>query len=154
MAATIYWLTLYNRSFNAYVMCHSQSLNHWGRPTHICVSKLTIIGSDNGLSPRRRQAIIGTNAGILSVEPLGTNFSGILIEIHTFSFKEIQWKMAAIISRLQCVNTRNGQTSPVFVRLRNHWVNSAHLGVRRISTFVLPTLLSLLGFHCYAVRSC
>ena len=31
---------------------------HWGRVTHICVSNLTIIGSDNGLSPGRRQAII------------------------------------------------------------------------------------------------
>ena len=40
-------------------------LTHWGRVTHICVSKLTIIGSDNGLSPGRRQAIIWTNAGIL-----------------------------------------------------------------------------------------
>ena len=35
--------------------------------THICVSKLTIIGSDNGLSPGRRQAIIWTNAGILFI---------------------------------------------------------------------------------------
>ena len=33
-------------------------LTHWGRVTHICVSKLTIIGSDNGLSPERRQANI------------------------------------------------------------------------------------------------
>ena len=33
-------------------------LTHWGRVTHICVGKLTIIGSDNGLSPERRQAII------------------------------------------------------------------------------------------------
>ena len=39
-------------------------LTHWGRVTLICVSKLTIIGSDNGLSPGRRQAIIWTNAGI------------------------------------------------------------------------------------------
>ena len=43
--------------------------------------KLSIIGSDNGLSPGRRQAIIWTNAGILLIEPLGTNFSEILIEI-------------------------------------------------------------------------
>ena len=49
--------------------------------THICVSKLTIIGSDNGLSPGRRQAIIWTNAGILLIWPLGTNFSEISIEI-------------------------------------------------------------------------
>ena len=33
-------------------------LTHWGRATHICVGKLTIIGSNNGLSPGRRQAII------------------------------------------------------------------------------------------------
>ena len=54
-------------------------LTHWGRVTHICVSNLAIIGSDNGLSPGRRQAIIWTNAGILSIGPFGTNFSEILI---------------------------------------------------------------------------
>ena len=36
----------------------SHTLTHWGRVTHICVSKLTITISDNGLSPGRRQAII------------------------------------------------------------------------------------------------
>ena len=51
---------------------------------HICVSKLTIIGSDNGLSPERRQAIIRTNAGILLIGPLGANFSEILIKIYQF----------------------------------------------------------------------
>ena len=43
----------------------------------MCVSKQTIIDSDNGLSPGRRQAIIWTNAGILLIETLGTNFSEI-----------------------------------------------------------------------------
>ena len=33
-------------------------LTPWGRVTHIWVDNLTIIGSDNGLSPGRRQAII------------------------------------------------------------------------------------------------
>ena len=33
--------------------------------THMCISKATIIGSYNGLPPRRRQSIIWTNAGIL-----------------------------------------------------------------------------------------
>ena len=42
-------------------------LTHWGRVTQICVGKLTIIGSDNGLSPARRQAISWTNAGILLI---------------------------------------------------------------------------------------
>ena len=63
--------------------------------THICVSKLNIIGSDNGLSPGRRQAIIWTNAGILLIEPLGTNFSEILSQIHPFSFKKIHLKMSS-----------------------------------------------------------
>ena len=70
-------------------------LTHWGRETHICVGNLTIIGSDNGLSPGRRQAIILTNAGILLIGPLGTNFSEILIEIQTFSFKKMRLKVSS-----------------------------------------------------------
>ena len=81
-------------------------LTHWG--THICVGSLTIIGSDNGLSPGRHQAIIWTNAGILSIGPLGTNFGEILIEINAFSFKKMHLKnvckMASILSRPQCIH--------------------------------------------------
>ena len=69
-------------------------LTHWGRVTHICVSKLTIIGSDNGLSPGRCQAIIRTNAWIL-FRTLGINFSEILSEIHTFSFKKMHLKISS-----------------------------------------------------------
>ena len=43
--------------------------------THICVGNINIIGSDDGLAPSMRQAIILTNAEILSIGPLGTNFS-------------------------------------------------------------------------------
>ena len=50
-------------------------LTHWGQVAHICVGKLIIIGSDNGLSPERRQAIIWTNAGVSLIGPLLTNFS-------------------------------------------------------------------------------
>ena len=67
-------------------------LTHWGQVTHICISKLTIIGSDNGLSPKRRQAIIWTNAGILLIGSLGTNFGEILTEIHIFPLKEMHLK--------------------------------------------------------------
>ena len=70
-------------------------LTHWGRVTHIWVGKLTIIGSDNGLSPGRHQAIIQANAGILLIGPLGTNFSEILSEIHIFSFKKIHLKLSS-----------------------------------------------------------
>ena len=71
-------------------------------------ANLPTIGSDNGLSPDRRQAIIWTNAGILLIGPLGTNLSETLSEIHTFSlnknaFENVVWKTAAILSRPQCV---------------------------------------------------
>ena len=73
----------------------TERLTHWSRVTHICVSKLTIIGPDNGLSPGRRQAIIWTNDGILLIGPLGTNFSEILIEMYIFSFKKMHLKMSS-----------------------------------------------------------
>ena len=63
--------------------------------THICVGNLTIIGSDNGLSPGRRQAIIRTNGGILLIGYFGTNFSEILVGIQTFSFKKMHLKMSS-----------------------------------------------------------
>ena len=78
-------------------------LTHWGRVMHKCVSKLTTIGSDNGSSPVRRQAIIWTNAGILLIGPLGTNFSEILIEIHIFSFKKMHLKTSSAKWRLFCL---------------------------------------------------
>ena len=71
------------------------TVTHWGRVTHICVSKLTIISSDNGLSPGRCQAIIWTNAGILLIRSIGTNFSEIFKKIHTFSFKKMHLKMSS-----------------------------------------------------------
>ena len=70
-------------------------LTHCGRLAHICVSKLSTIGSDNGLSPDRRQAIIWTNTGILLIRPLGTNFNDILIEINIISFMKIHLKMSS-----------------------------------------------------------
>ena len=82
---------------------HHLNLTHWGRVTHICVGNLTIIGSDNGLSPDRRQAIIWTNTGILLIGPLGTNFSEILIGIQTFSFKKINLKMSSAKWRPFCL---------------------------------------------------
>ena len=78
-------------------------LTHWGWVTHLCDSKLTIIGSDNGLSPERRQAIIWTNAGLLLIGPLGTNFSEILIKILTFSFKKMRLKVSSAKRRPFCL---------------------------------------------------
>ena len=56
--------------------------------THICVSKLTTIGSDNGLSPGH---YIWTNAGILLIGPLRTNFSEILIKINPYISRKCIW---------------------------------------------------------------
>ena len=63
-----------------------------------------MIGSDNGLAPERHHAIIWTNAGILLIGPLGTNFSEILIEIQTFSLKKMHLKM----SSAKCCSFRLG----------------------------------------------
>ena len=94
----LYYPGLFIGSWNS-----QRDLTHWGWVTHICVSKLTIIGSDNGLSPARRQAITYTNAGILLIWPLGTNFSEILIGIQTFSFMEIHLKMSSAKWRSICL---------------------------------------------------
>ena len=87
------------------IYCHRwySALTHWGRVAHICVGKLINIGSDNGLSPGRRQAIIWTNAGILLIGHLGTNFNEILIGIQTFSFKKMHLKMSSAKWRPFCL---------------------------------------------------
>ena len=87
-------------------------LTHRGRVAHICVAYLTIIASDNGLSPSRRQAIISTNAGILLIGSLGTNFNEILIEIHTFSLKKIYLKMSSGECRPFCLGLNELKQHP------------------------------------------
>ena len=80
---------------------------------YICISKLTIIGSDDGLSPGHRQAIIWTNAGISLIGPLGANFSEIMIKMKAFSLtnlnlKVLSAKVAAMSSRPKCVKKEVG----------------------------------------------
>ena len=81
----------------------SCALTHWGQVTHICVSEVTIIGSDNGLSPGRRQAIIWTNDRILLIRTFRTYFKEIVSEIHTFSFKKMHFKMSSGKWRPSCL---------------------------------------------------
>ena len=69
----------------------------------MCVSKLTTIGSGNGLSPRRRQAIIWTNAGILLIRPLRSKFSEILIKVHMFLFKKMNLNISSAEWRPFCL---------------------------------------------------
>ena len=63
--------------------------------THICLSKITIIGSDNGLSPGQRQAIFWAIVGVWLIGLLGANFTEILIDIFIFSFKKIHLQMSS-----------------------------------------------------------
>ena len=100
------YITLWTKTRNKslwYYDIDIMVLTHWGRVTHICVGKLNIIGSDNGLTPGRLQAIIWTNAGILVIGPLGTNFSEISSEISTFSFKKMRLKVSSAKWRPFCL---------------------------------------------------
>ena len=81
-------------------------LTDWGRVTHTCISKLTIIGPDNGLLPGRGQAIIWTSAGILLIWTLWTNLNlkqNSYIFIQENAFENVVCIMTAILSWPQCV---------------------------------------------------
>ena len=98
---------------------------HWGRVTRICINKFTIIGSDNDLSPSRRQAIIWTNARILLIRPF-TNFSEILIEIHIIliqqnAFENVVCEMSAILSQPQCINSLRPSDAYMHLWSNHHW---------------------------------
>ena len=115
-------------------------LTHWGRVTHICVSELTIIVSDNGLSPGRRQAIIWTNVGILLIGPYGTTFSEILIEILIFSFTKMSLKVSSAKWGPFCLslNVLNMAIWSIEVLLEIYrWVFTTHQVTSRILPFLL-----------------
>ena len=79
---------------------NSITLTHLPLVPHICESVNQVsIGTDNGLSPIWRQAIIWTNAGLLSIGPLGTK-----LFIHKNAPENIVCEVAAIFSRGRWVN--------------------------------------------------
>ena len=110
------WWFLWNGPFktNPMKFLTKYHLTHWGQVTHVCIGNLTIIGSDNGLAPTRRQAIIWTNAGILLIGPLGTNLSQILITFHTFPCKKMHLKRLSVKWQpfCQCVKKLYLKISP------------------------------------------
>ena len=122
-------------------LVQSGHLTHWGRVTHICVNKLTIIGSDNSLSPGRCQAIIWTNAGILLIGHLGTNFSEILIEIYTFSFKKMHLKMLSGKWRPSCLGLN------VLMSRDWTWLGRVSIGNSRHFAHGLDKLMILICWH-------
>ena len=102
-------------------------LAHWGRETHICIGNLAIIGSDNGLSPGQRQAIIWTNNGLLLLGSLGTHFNEIWNRIQQISLKKIHLKMSSEKCLPSCLGlnvlTHCGLVTPYGNRdLRQHWL--------------------------------
>ena len=60
------------------------------------------IGSGNGLSPARRQAITWTNADFMSIRTSGTNFSVIRIKIQHFSFTKMHLNLLSATWRPFC----------------------------------------------------
>ena len=121
-------------------------LTHWGRVTHICVSKLTSITSDNGFSTGRHQAIIWTNAGILLIGPWGTNFSEILIAIQTCSFKKLLLKTSSAKWRLFCFGLNELKTSyqfiivlPISMAWHGLWFTCAFYEARHHNWLELPS---------------
>ena len=124
-------------SWNVRSTIQDHTLTHWGPVTQICVGKLTIIDSDNGLSPRRRQTIIWTNAGILLIGSLGTNFNEILIGIQTFLFKKMHLKLSSAKCRPFCLGlsvlidkSQNPSSFVGFMALFNHsWLLTFNLMV-------------------------
>ena len=110
--------------------------------TRICVGKLTIIGSDNGLSPGRRQAIIWTNAGILLIRPLGTNFNEILIEIQTFSFKKMYLKMSSAKWRPFCLGLNVLRGPSLFTSVGASFLSGNFSSVARRICFSFLSLIT------------
>ena len=121
--------------FRIYTRTHG-CLTHWGPVTHICLSKLTIIGSNNGLSPGRHQAIIWTNAGILLIAPLGTNFremfNKILYIFMHFKMSSAKWRSfwlgLNVLRNLYKLGYReevheSGDDGYITLRIRKHKTN-------------------------------
>ena len=94
---------------------------HWGWVKHIYVTKLTIIGSNNGLSPVRCRTIIWTNVGILT-----DHYSNVIMDPMAFQITSLTMVYSTVDSG---ADQRKHQSSAslAFVRRIQRWpVNSPH----------------------------
>ena len=110
-------------------------LDPWEYISSTMAEHLTIIGSDNGLSPSRRQPIIWTNDGILLIRPLGKklqwNFNrNPNIFIRENAFEIVVCEMVAILSRPQWDKTHQYPCGTHFAQV-THRIRIAWLGTRR-----------------------
>ena len=116
------WYTLHHcsalslhRYLKSFLVEDKDLLIHWGRVTHICVSELTIIGSDNGLSPGRAPSHYQNQCwNIVNKTPrnkLQWKFNqNSNISIQENAFESVVCEKAAILSRPQCVNPNRVNT--------------------------------------------
>ena len=123
------------------------TLTHQGRATHICVSELIIIG--------RRQVIIWTKVGILLIWPLGINFSEIVIEINTFSFKKMHLKMASAKLRLfrLGLSVLNNSTTVVSICRHKLWQLCMHITITSLINEKQLTKLANMYIQYDVIRS-
>ena len=128
-------------------------LTHWGQVKHICVSKLTIIGSDNGLWPRQCKVVTWINAGILLIGSLGTNFSEIFIEIYSFHSRKCIWKWRTFCLWLIVLN--NWVISFQTVNLFYHIIHfNCNISVwNRPSTVNIQLAVWVLMAWCFSTRA-
>ena len=112
---------------SSYGITRSSELSHLPY-CHIYASVNQVsIGSDNGLSPIRRQAIIETNAEILSTGLTRTNSSEILIKIQNFSFTKMSLKISSAKWRPICPGRDEFEASPMLTYLTQVYWASAML---------------------------
>ena len=122
--------------------------------TQICVGKLPIIGSDNGLSPGRRQAIIWTNAGILLIGILGTTQWNLNRNpcFHSKTvFQIFDRRLAAILPRPQCFCDKENSMA---LLIKSLWCGAQQ--IMRIDfwgphAMVIWTILYRCLLTCYAL---
>ena len=136
--------------------------------THICVGELTIIVSDNGLSPGWRQSIIWSNAEILLIGSYQTNFSEILIAFLTFLFTKMSFKVSSAKWRAFCLglNVLNGSLLSYimteafsFIERQIENLNTIYSNTEQFSSNITSTHLTWLfdetnaaTKYCYAHR--
>ena len=141
-------------------------ITHWGRVTYLCVSNISIINSDNGLSLGRRHVIIWTNAIILLMQNLGTNVSEILSEIKKIHLEMFEkWRQfclginvlnialytRSILNAYTSISLRYSSTDvknpPCKYAFRRIYVHIYHMHILWFAIFWLHLVYRNIGIH-------
>ena len=140
-------LSLHQRLYAANRLCCAIFFTHWGQVTHICVSKSTSIGSDNGLSTLSEPICWNIVNWTLRNKLQWNINQNSYIFIKEKAFGDAVRKLVAILSRPQCVkHTKIGSHSS--------WVNIHSVLLRSSEAWKWS---SLLNDHCntaHAEPSC